>query len=543
MASAEERRRLKELDEARKAGLAPAELDEDGKEINPHIPEYMTSAPWYLNKDKPTLQHQRNWRKADDDEGKWYERGVKVFQATKWRKGACENCGSLTHKTKDCLERPRSKGAKFTNKNIAADDLIQEITPATFDAKRDRWNGYDSKDYTQIIDRHEQLDGMRKDIKQKEMATKLYGGNKDAVDLGDLSSGPDDDDEKIKEEEEAGFADVTKRVRTAGGGSTGSVRNLRIREDTAKYLFNLDVDSAYYDPKSRSMREDPQPDRPLSEKVFLGDNFARKTGDYLVWQQVQVHAVKAQEKGVDLNALGIPSLAEKMYQQFKAKKETLNNVSKEDIMTRYGDAGEKLPEDLLLLQGTEKYVEYDRLGRVVKGQENQVRSRYEEDVHPGNHTSVWGSWWGDGQWGYACCHQCVKNSYCTGKAGEKAVADVEAQMIANVVQKAANADADLQRRKDETKLAGYKPPVDVWGSDTADVPLDDSKVKEALAKLEKAEREALASATDKRKYHSLDAMAEQVTPEEMEAWRIKRSRVEDPVQLAGSKADNGYEFL
>ena len=40
-----------------------------------------------------------------------------------------------------------------------------------------------------------------------------------------------------------GFAKVEKRVRTAGGGSTGSVRNLRIREDTAKYLLNLDVNS------------------------------------------------------------------------------------------------------------------------------------------------------------------------------------------------------------------------------------------------------------------------------------------------------------
>jgi hypothetical protein len=49
----------------------------------------------------------------------------------------------------------------------------------------------------------------------------------------------------------AGFGDVKKRVRTAGGGSTGSVRNLRIREDIAKYLLNLDVNSAHYDPKSR----------------------------------------------------------------------------------------------------------------------------------------------------------------------------------------------------------------------------------------------------------------------------------------------------
>ena len=33
------------------------------------------------------------------------------------------------------------------------------------------------------------------------------------------------------------------------GGAKMSVRNLRIREDTAKYLLNLDVNSAYYDPK------------------------------------------------------------------------------------------------------------------------------------------------------------------------------------------------------------------------------------------------------------------------------------------------------
>ena len=36
-----------------------------------------------------------------------------------------------------------------------------------------------------------------------------------------------------------------------------TVRNLRIREDTAKYLYNLDPNSAFYDPKTRSMRENP----------------------------------------------------------------------------------------------------------------------------------------------------------------------------------------------------------------------------------------------------------------------------------------------
>ena len=35
------------------------------------------------------------------------------------------------------------------------------------------------------------------------------------------------------------------------------VRNLHIREDIAKYLYNLDPNSAFYDPKTCSMRENP----------------------------------------------------------------------------------------------------------------------------------------------------------------------------------------------------------------------------------------------------------------------------------------------
>ena len=37
------------LEEARKKGIAPAELDEEGKEINSHIPHYIVNAPWYVS--------------------------------------------------------------------------------------------------------------------------------------------------------------------------------------------------------------------------------------------------------------------------------------------------------------------------------------------------------------------------------------------------------------------------------------------------------------------------------------------------------------
>ncbi|KAJ1921830.1 mRNA splicing protein, partial [Coemansia sp. S17] len=43
--SREDYKKQKDLEAARKAGTAPAEVDEEGNAINPHIPEFMSKAP------------------------------------------------------------------------------------------------------------------------------------------------------------------------------------------------------------------------------------------------------------------------------------------------------------------------------------------------------------------------------------------------------------------------------------------------------------------------------------------------------------------
>ena len=68
----------------------------------------------------------------------------------------------------------------------------------------------------------------------------------------------------------------------------------------AKYLRNLDPNSAYYDPKTRAMRKNPYEGtgRGDDEVDYAGDNFVRISGDTVDHAKSQLFAWEAEEEVV-----------------------------------------------------------------------------------------------------------------------------------------------------------------------------------------------------------------------------------------------------
>ena len=112
-----------------------------------------------------------------------------------------------------------------------------------------------------------------------------------------------------KDKEAKMFTSRLARQGGVGGAQMKvTARNLRIREDTAKYLRNLDPNSAYYDPKSRSMRDNPyannadegndfgQQQAAAETLGFAGDNFSRISGDAVALAETQLFAWDAEKK-------------------------------------------------------------------------------------------------------------------------------------------------------------------------------------------------------------------------------------------------------
>ncbi|EUD66368.1 hypothetical protein C922_03284 [Plasmodium inui San Antonio 1] len=440
----EEKKKEKELNEARKAGKIEALKDEEGNDINPHMPQYIIKAPWYLNQTKPGLKHQRY--KGTDKVKIEEERNKKVYvKNLKNVSDFCKNCGSVTHKEKDCLERTRKKKLNFVNRDND-EDFVCFTQDLGYDGNRDRWVGYNPDNFEHVYKEYEKIVEEKKKRKAEELKQKYErkatsgkkrrgdnGDGGDAVDGGDRGDDPSGSD---SEEDDAakgatGSDDPQKSIANgsnlSGSNLNGSeknrnvARNLRIREDTAKYLYNLSLNSAFYDPKSRSMREDPfattRKNLPEESNHYKGENYYNNTDEAIESKKLEIFAWETYKRGENVHFNAQPTQLELLYREFLAKKEKLIKKKEQDILKTYkcedvlckdGALGEELTQ-------SEIYTEYKPADQIdPKVKRIKIQSRYEEDVHLFEHSSVFGSYYDreKKKWGYRCCRSTNKLDKC-----------------------------------------------------------------------------------------------------------------------------------
>ena len=478
--------------------------DVASKEKNEYIPSFISKKPFYIDGDDTTsdyLEHQR-LQKAATDQSKWYDRGKRLGPAaTKFRKGACENCGAITHKTKECLSRPRAKGARWTGRDIQADEVAQDVELG-WDAKRDRWNGYDAVEYRAVVQEYEELENLKKKVKGEG-----GGGGRQNLLIEDGEEAQDGNNE----EEEAKYAEESDM----GRKQSTATRNLRIREDTAKYLLNLDLESAKYDPKTRSMVDmGAQADQAAT--LVAEDNFMRASGDAAEFEKASRYAWESQERG-DKNKTHIqanPTSGEYFRRKEKEENEAKREAHRKMLLDKYGGEQHLQPVPLqnAAITENERYVEYDEMGAIKGAPKTVAKSKYPEDVFINNHTSVWGSWWQDFKWGYACCHSTIKNSYCTGEEGRRAFEEADHIRTGMELEESAPIKAIEWSGSKSTDVAGDA--GDAGNVETATEVDAETMGKEGRGGAQK---------------RTLTEMKGGVSEEELEAYKRSRAVADDPM--------------
>ena len=524
---------------------------------NQYIPNFIARKPFYLDdstiSDADYLEHQRLQSLSQDTlaKSRWYDRGRKLGPAaTKFRKGACENCGAMTHRTKDCLSRPRKEGAKWTGKDIQADEVVDKVNLG-WDAKRDRWNGYDAREYSAVIKEYEELEALKK-------AATASDKSQPRIPDAENAEGDEEGDEATSDDPPGKESAKYGEESDMGRNQPTSTRNLRIREDTANYLMNLDLDSARYDPKSRSMAANvPKKNGGDGDNNPADNDFVRPaadSGDAAEFQRAQLYAWETQErisseanrKKIHLQAN--PTEGEVLLRKRDEETTSKKDAGREALLAKYGGvehlvsangkinasssssflpltSGEK--KSAFRAAENERYIEYDADGNVkeafaaqqlhVNGQP-MARSKYPEDVLSNNHTSIWGSWWHDRdhRWGYRCCHSTVKNSYCTGEEGKRAME--EAQLFRWGVHSVPEADDDVSHGGTEG----------MNGKDSRDPTSTSHPIPPTNNESNGNASSRDLTAPTKRTYHDRNTFS-QVTEEEMEQYKRAKTAADDPM--------------
>lgn len=143
-------------------------------------------------------------------------------------------------------------------------------------------------------------------------------------------------------------------------------RSSRNRQDTADYIKNIDGNGAEI---ANDDSKFVKPEEVQEKKPELDVKFSWEAG---------AKTKKVEKKDLTEEAM------KQSQREFAERKKLLNN-----LIQANEDPDEVVPKS-------------ERYGNM-------------EDVYVNGHTSVWGSFFCGGQWGYACCHQTDRNSICTAQ--------------------------------------------------------------------------------------------------------------------------------
>jgi len=241
------------------------------------------------------------------------------------------------------------------------------------------------------------------------------------------------------------------------------------------------------------------------------DNFMRASGDAAEFEKASKYAWESQERG-DKNKVHLqanPTSGEYFRRKEQEEAASKREAQRKMLLEKYGGDQHLQPAPLrdAAIVENERYVEYDSTGAIKGAPKTKAKSKYPEDVLINNHTSVWGSWWSNFQWGYSCCHSTVKNSYCTGEEGKKAFEE------ANRISRGGELDA-LESRKEIA-----------WNRDEADLAEDVTQQEQRLEE-EGGNEQNLDRLAKKR---TVTEMKGGVSEEELEAYKRSRAVVDDPM--------------